>query len=147
MDSCIRTSGKPIGQWLANRKEKSVAKQKLAVAKIEAQVKKVEQDGDWEEIAMKASDNSLKDEAWTAAFIVLILACMIPAAQPFSKRRFVVFKEDCPEWLSWGILASIGASFGLKSIGQFKSNISDKGQRLSVAFFFLIASAILSCSW
>ncbi len=108
------------GQWLSNRQEKSVAKQKLAVAKIEAQVKKVEQDGDWEEIAMKASDNSLKDEAWTAAFILLILACMFPAAQPYIKEGFVVLKEDCPEWLSWGILASIGASFGLKSIGQFK---------------------------
>ena len=31
-----------------------------------------------------------------------------------------MLKDDCPEWLSWGILASIGASFGLKSIGQFK---------------------------
>ena len=74
------------GQWLNNRQEKAVAKQKLAVAKIEALVKKVEQTGDWEELAMKASDNSLKDEAWTAAFIILILACMIPAAQPYIKK-------------------------------------------------------------
>ena len=40
-------------QWLTNRQEKAVAKQKLAVAKIEAQVKKVEQTGNWEELAMK----------------------------------------------------------------------------------------------
>jgi hypothetical protein len=33
---------------------------------------------------------------------------------------FRLLKDDCPEWLSWGILASIAASFGLKSIGQFK---------------------------
>ena len=31
-----------------------------------------------------------------------------------------MLKEDCPEWLSWGILASIGASFGLKSIGVMR---------------------------
>ena len=108
------------GQWLSNRQEKAVAKQKLAVAKIEAQVKKVEQDGDWEELAMKASDSSIKDELWTCAFILMIAACMWPDAQPYIKEGFLVLKNDCPEWLSWGILASIGASFGLKSIGQFK---------------------------
>ena len=36
------------GQWMSNRAEKAQAKQKLAVAKIEAQTKKVEQDGAWE---------------------------------------------------------------------------------------------------
>jgi len=45
---------------------------------------------------------------------------MWPDAQPYIKEGFLVLKNDCPEWLSWGILASIGASFGLKSIGQFK---------------------------
>ena len=108
------------GQWLSNRQEKATAKQKLAVAKIEAQVKKVEQTGDWEELAMKASDNSWKDELWTVFFVLVIGACMIPAAQTYVAEGFRVLKEDCPEWLSWGILASIGASFGIKSIGQFK---------------------------
>ena len=106
--------------YLSNRKEKAVAKQKLAVAKIEAQVTKVQSDANWEEVAMKASDNSIKDELWTCAFILLIAACMWPDAQPYIKEGFRVLKDDCPEWLSWGILASIAASFGLKSIGQFK---------------------------
>lgn len=108
------------GQWFENQKEKGVAKQKLQIAKIEAQVSKVQQDGDWEAIAMKSSDNSIKDELWTICFIGLILACMIPAAQPYLAEGFRVLREDCPEWLSWGILASIGASFGLKSISSFK---------------------------
>ena len=108
------------GGYLNNKKEKAVAKQKLAVAKIEAQVTKVQQDGDWEEQAMKASDNSIKDELWTCAFILIIGGCMWPDAQPYIRDGFIVLKEDCPEWLSWGILASIGASFGLKSIGAFK---------------------------
>ena len=108
------------GGYLNNKKEKSVAKQKLAVAKIEAQVTKVQQDGDWEEAAMKATDSSCKDEAWTIAFILLIAGCMWPDAQPYIKQGFIVLKEDCPEFISWGILASIGASFGLKSIGAFK---------------------------
>lgn len=108
------------GEWMSNRKEKSIAKQKLAIAKIDAQTKKVEATGDWEELAIKASDNSWKDEAWTLAFIALIFACFIPALQPYIENGFRFLREDCPEWLSWGILASIGASFGIKSIGQFK---------------------------
>jgi hypothetical protein len=108
------------GQWLNNRQEKAVAKQKLAVAKIEAQVKKVEQTGDWEELAMKASDQSWKDEAWTICFILLIFACFVPALQPYIADGFRFLREDCPSWLSYGILASIGASFGLKSIAQMK---------------------------
>ncbi len=108
------------GEWISHRKEKSIAKQKLAIAKIEAQTKRVESTGDWEELAIKASDNSWKDEAWTLAFIALIFACFIPVLQPYIENGFRFLREDCPEWLSWGILASIGASFGIKSIGQFK---------------------------
>jgi hypothetical protein len=36
------------------------------------------------------------------------------------KEGFLFLKNDCPEWISWGILASIGGSFGLKSIAQFR---------------------------
>ena len=106
--------------YLSNRKEKAVANQKLAVAKIEAQVTKVQSDASWEEKAIDSSVNSLKDEAWTICFIVIIAAAMVPDLQPYIKEGFRVLKDDCPEWLSWGILASIAASFGLKSIGQFK---------------------------
>ena len=106
--------------FLKNQAEKSQAKQKLAVAKIEAKTTQVQSDASWEERAIDSSTNSIKDELWTCAFILLIGAAMIPDLQPYIKEGFSVLKNDCPEWLSWGILASIAASFGLKSIGQFK---------------------------
>ena len=106
--------------WLDGRKEKAVAKQKLAVAKIEAQVTKVQSDASWEEKAIDSSVNSLKDEAWTITFIVIIAAAMVPDLQPYIKEGFRVLKDDWPDWLSCRILASIAGSFGLKSIGQFK---------------------------
>ena len=108
------------GQWMANRAEKAKAKQALAVAKIEAKTKKVQSDANWEEQAMSASQDSWKDEAWTLTFIALIFACFIPALQPYIADGFKFLREDCPEWLTWGILASIAASFGLKSIGKLK---------------------------
>ena len=107
------------GQWLANRQEKSVAKQKLAVAKIEAQVKKVEQDGDWEEIAMKASDQSWKDEAWTVAFIAIVIGSFIPPLQPYMAEGFANL-ERAPQWFQWAMYASIAASFGIRTMRGFK---------------------------
>ena len=112
--------GNLVTGFLKNQSEKSQAKQKLAVAKIEAKTTQVQSDASWEEKAIDSSANSLKDEAWTICFILLIALCMWPDAQPYIRDGFQVLKEDCPEWLSWGILASIAASFGLKSIGQFK---------------------------
>ena len=81
---------------------------------------KIEKDGNWDEAAMSASDNSWKDEAWTLTFIAIILASFIPALQPFMKQGFIFLKNDCPDWISYGILASIAGSFGLKSIAQFR---------------------------
>ena len=112
--------GNLVTGFLKNQSEKSQAKQKLAVAKIEAKVTQVQSDASWEERAIDSSTNSIKDELWTCAFILLIGAAMIPDLQPYIKEGFSVLKNDCPEWLSWGILASIAASFGLKSIRQFK---------------------------
>ena len=112
--------GNLVTGFLKNQSEKSQAKQKLAVAKIEAKTTQVQSDASWEEKAIDSSANSLKDEIWTGAFVLLIAACMWPDAQPYIKEGFRVLKDDCPDWLSWGILASIAASFGLKSIGQFK---------------------------
>jgi|TARA_R100000808_G_C2059725_1_gene91691 hypothetical protein len=108
------------GTWLKGRQKKAEEKQKLEVAKIQAQVKRVQSDANWEEKAMDASASSWKDELWTLLFCGIIIACFVPACQPYLSDGFKFLREDCPDWLSWGILASIGASFGLKSIGQFK---------------------------
>ena len=77
------------GTWMQNRAEKAQAKQKLAVAKIEAQTKKVEQDGAWELEQARASQDSWKDELWTVFFVILLSACFYPPAQPYIEDGFV----------------------------------------------------------
>ena len=111
----------PIASVAADegRQKKAELKAKLEEAKVNAKVRKIEQDGDWEEKAMSASSDSWKDEAWTLTFIALIFACFVPALQPYISEGFRFLREDCPEWLTYGILASI-ASFGLKSITKMK---------------------------
>ena len=106
--------------YLSNRKEKAVAKQKLAVAKIEAQVTKVQSDATWEEKAIDSSTQSLKDEAWTICFIVIIAAAMGLTFSHTSRKASVSSRTTAPSGCPGASLASIAASFGLKSIGQFK---------------------------
>lgn len=108
------------GKWMEGRQKKAELKAKLEEAKVNAKVRKIEQDGDWEEKAMSASSESIKDELWTILFIGLIIACFVPQLQPYIAEGFRFLREDCPTWLSGGILASIAASFGLKSITKMK---------------------------
>ena len=108
------------GKWMEGRQKKAELKARIEEAKANAVVKKIEQDGTWEEKAMSASADSLKDEAWTITFIGIILACFIPSLQPYIEDGFRFLREDCPDWLTYGILASIAASFGLKSINKLK---------------------------
>ena len=61
---------------------------------------KVQSDASWEERAIDSSTNSINDELWTRAFILLIGAAMIPGLQPYIKEGFRVLKDDCPGWLS-----------------------------------------------
>ena len=107
------------GAWLEGKQEKSKMKQKLEVAKVQAQVKRVEQDGSWEEKAVDNMDGSWKDEAWTCFFILIIGASFIKPLQPIMKDGFA-FLNTAPDFIKYGILASIAASFGLKSIAKIK---------------------------
>jgi hypothetical protein len=107
------------GTWIKGKQKKAEAKAKLEVAKVEATVKRIEQDADWEASAMSSADGSWKDEAWTICFIALIIASFVPPLQPYMQAGFD-FLRTAPEWLQYGILASIAASFGIKSITQLK---------------------------
>jgi len=108
------------GKWMEGQQKKAELKTKLEPAKIEGQIKRAASDAAWEEKAMDASASSWKDELWTVFFVGLLCACFYPPAQPYIADGFRFLREDCPEWLSWGILVSIGASFGVKSIGALR---------------------------
>ena len=106
--------------WIEGRQKKAELKSKVELTKLEATRTRIEKEGTWDEKQADAAADSWKDEAWTLAFIFIIFASFVPALQPYMKEGFIFLKNDCPEWLSWGILASIAGSFGLKSIAKFK---------------------------
>jgi len=108
------------GTWLKGKQEKAKLKTQVELTKLQATKKKIETDGSWSEKAMEASADSWKDEAWTLCFIGIIFASFVPALQPYMKEGFLFLKNDCPDWISYGILASIAGSFGLKGIAKIK---------------------------
>ena len=55
--------------WIEGKQKKAQLKSQVELSKLEATKTKIEKDGNWDESAMRASDNSWKDEAWTHAFI------------------------------------------------------------------------------
>ena len=112
-----------VGGYFEHKAKQSVAKSNLKIAQIDAKVavqKKIaEGDVAWETAQAKASDDSFKDELWTIFFVLIIAASFIEPLQPAMARGFE-FLKTAPDFIQYGILASIAASFGLKSIGKFK---------------------------
>jgi|TARA_R100001163_G_C5033420_1_gene173106 hypothetical protein len=106
--------------WIEGKQKKAQLKSQVELTKLEATKTKIEKDGNWDESAMRASDNSWKDEAWTLTFIFILFASFFPALQPYMQQGFLFLKNDCPDWISYGMLASIAGSFGLKGIAKIR---------------------------
>jgi len=94
---------------------------KTAIQKANAQIKMKQATGeiDWELEAIRASENSWKDELWTLLFAFMLLANFVPSLQEPMRQGFANL-EACPQWLQWGCYASIAASFGIRTVRGFK---------------------------
>ena len=73
---------------------------------------------DWQALMAQASHHSWKDEAWTICFIIILFMCFIPSLQDEVGRGFAIL-DQTPDWFQWALLASIGASFGLRGFSAF----------------------------
>tara|TARA_R110000850_G_scaffold121614_2_gene239381 strand:- start:686 stop:1030 length:345 start_codon:yes stop_codon:yes gene_type:complete len=99
----------------------SVIDGKTAVKKAEAETKMKIATGEisWEQSAIEASKDSWKDEAWTVAFIAIVIGSFIPGLQPYMSEGFANL-EKAPSWFQWAMYASIAASFGIRTMKGFK---------------------------
>jgi hypothetical protein len=122
--SIISVVGNLANTFLEGKVAKSKAKAEAIVEESKARAaiaqKKATGEIDWNTKMADASDNSWKDEAWTLFFIIILTCCFIPSLTPYIERGFIVLSTNTPEWFTYGMLASIAASFGIKSISQFK---------------------------
>ena len=99
----------------------SVIDGKTAVKKAEAQTKMKIATGelDWDLEAMKATQNSWKDEWITLLFsIPLILAFCGDWGNDIVAKGFVAL-EVMPQWYQIALGGIVSASIGMRSIGKF----------------------------
>lgn len=94
-------------------------RQSLARAKKIRLNKAAQSQADWQAFMAEASSHSLKDEAWTLCFIVILAMCFIPATQSYVAEGFALLGQT-PHWFQWACMASIGASFGLRGFDRFQ---------------------------
>ena len=123
IQALIPIVGELAGSWLKGKAEKQVAKNKVAVAKAEAEAEVMKvaatHEAGREKVMAEASKDSWKDEAWTVLFIAIIAMCFIPPLQPYVERGFEAL-DKTPDWFQWAMYASIAASFGLRSLTKLR---------------------------
>jgi len=95
------------------------SKSTIAKAKATKEQKIAEGTANWEVMAMDASKGSFKDELWTIVFVLILCANFIPfwGMQDIMQRGFENL-DRCPDWVQYGMYASIAASFGLRSFNK-----------------------------
>ena len=104
---------------------KIAERQALAKAKTVCLQHAAKSQADWQAFMADASAQSLKDEAWTLCFIVILAMCFIPATQAYVREGFALSSET-PDWFRWALLASIGTSFGLRGFAKFNQGKSSQ---------------------
>ena len=92
-------------------------KQRVKEAEISAKEKAIQSKDSWELEAIKGA--GFKDDFWTLIFGGIVIACFIPAAQPYVFDGFKALDET-PTWFQIAIGMSVSASFGIKAYNLFK---------------------------
>ena len=91
-------------------KEQAVHKRKLTQIKNEAS---------WDETQAKNANTSLKDEWFVFLLSIPMIGAFVPDMVPYVKEGFVVLNE-MPEFYKAFLGAAIAASFGIKSLANWK---------------------------
>lgn len=97
------------GQWLSNRGE-------VAKAKHEAQIKRIQQDGDWEVTMAEGSVTSWKDEFWTIVIATPLILVFFPGTRPWIEDGFKAINEVMPEWYIYVLSVAVASAFGVRSV-------------------------------
>tara|TARA_R110000796_G_scaffold46062_6_gene111543 strand:- start:751 stop:1095 length:345 start_codon:yes stop_codon:yes gene_type:complete len=104
--------GSIASQWLSNKSEKSKAKH-------DKELEVIQQVGTWDELHAKNSGNSWKDEWFTILFSIPLIMCFVPHLVPYVEQGFAVL-ETMPDWYKGFLGAAVAASFGIRSLTNFK---------------------------
>ena len=103
-----------------NRIEQKLDRLVDVVEAIQAkELELIEQGGDWEALHAQGSQSSWKDEWFTVLFSIPLIMCFIPPLVPYVEQGFAVL-ETMPDWYKGFLGAAVAASFGIRSLTNFK---------------------------
>ena len=114
--STIGSLGK---SWLETKKVKAEGKIAITAAKVEAKVKKIEQQGEMDLKSTDGMSTSFKDESLLILLSIPIIMCFIPGLAQYALAGFAIL-ETTPDWLKWALTGMIAASFGLRTWTGFR---------------------------
>lgn len=107
--------------WLEGTVEKTKAKTHAEVALKNAEAivyeKKATADIDWDLEAIKASNNSWKDEWLVILFSIPMIMAFIPGLEGVVARGFEQL-DMMPDWYQYSLGVIIAASFGIRSASR-----------------------------
>ena len=102
-------------QWLSKKRE-------VGVAKHEAKIKRILQEGDWEKTMATGSLNSWKDEFWTLVIAAPLILVFFPATRRWIEDGFLAIQTSMPEWYVYVLSVAVASAFGVRSIiGSIKN--------------------------
>ena len=96
---------------------KNKAEEKQAVHK--RKLTQIENEASWDETQAKNANASLKDEWFVFLLSIPMIGAFVPDMVPYVKEGFVVLNE-MPEFYKAFLGAAIAASFGIKSLANWK---------------------------
>jgi len=96
-------------------KRKSEEKKAVHEAKMVA----IQQDANWENIHANNAANSWKDEWFTILFSIPCVLAFFPSMVPIVMQGFEVL-NNMPDWYKGFLGAAVAASFGLRSLSDWR---------------------------
>ena len=99
--------------FLEIRKIKAEGAVRKAEAKVEKEVRIIQNQADYDTTAMKASESSWKDEYLVIILSMPFIGSFIPGVQDHMAKGWD-YVAKAPEWYQWCFYGAIIATFGLR---------------------------------
>ena len=119
----LGTGANVLKGWQERKKVKLENELSLAKAVTIAKIDRIstQQDGDiaWENTALVNA--GIKDEVMMFVILAPMLLCFFPGGDELVRRGFAAMDESLPSYWEYAFYATVGVSYGIKKLTDFKS--------------------------
>lgn len=106
------------GNVLETRKAKVLSKARIEEAKVEAEIKQIQQSAeavtDYDIQALRETRYSWKDEVALIVVLAPFVGAFLPWTQEYVKEGFIFLRDHTPDWYAYIFCGAIAASMGIR---------------------------------